>query len=100
MFSVVGTMQFFPFSTLVIFLFVALHVQSTNTHTAEEIVNHFLNRNAPESAHTNNWAVLVCASRYWFNYRVRRTGLLSAYFMAQLRMQHMANALGMCASLE
>ncbi|KAF5366118.1 hypothetical protein D9757_010935 [Collybiopsis confluens] len=27
--------------------------------------------------HTNNWAVLVCSSRYWFNYR------------------HMANALGM-----
>ncbi len=24
------------------------------------------------SSHTNNWAVLVCASRYWFNYRVRR----------------------------
>lgn len=24
--------------------------------------------------HTNNWAVLVCASRYWFNYRVRRGG--------------------------
>lgn len=23
------------------------------------------------SAHTNNWAVLVCSSRYWFNYRVR-----------------------------
>lgn len=20
--------------------------------------------------HTNNWAVLVCSSRYWFNYRV------------------------------
>lgn len=39
------------------------------------------NRNVPaevsESLHTNNWAVLVCASRYWFNYR------------------HMANALGM-----
>ncbi|CCM04290.1 uncharacterized protein FIBRA_06461 [Fibroporia radiculosa] len=32
---------------------------------------------ASASAHTNNWAVLVCASRYWFNYR------------------HMANALGM-----
>ncbi|KAI0773063.1 peptidase C13 family-domain-containing protein, partial [Trametes elegans] len=29
------------------------------------------------SSHTNNWAVLVCSSRYWFNYR------------------HMANALGM-----
>jgi phosphatidylinositol glycan class K len=25
-----------------------------------------------ESGHTNNWAVLVCASRYWFNYRVRQ----------------------------
>jgi hypothetical protein len=24
--------------------------------------------------HTNNWAVLVCASRYWFNYRVCRGG--------------------------
>ncbi|CAI8055914.1 GPI-anchor transamidase [Geodia barretti] len=22
-----------------------------------------------QSTHTNNWAVLVCASRYWFNYR-------------------------------
>lgn len=22
-----------------------------------------------ESEHTNNWAVLVCTSRYWFNYR-------------------------------
>lgn len=22
------------------------------------------------STHTNNWAVLVCSSRYWFNYRV------------------------------
>ncbi|KZP33865.1 hypothetical protein FIBSPDRAFT_906727 [Athelia psychrophila] len=25
--------------------------------------------NAGSSSHTNNWAVLVCASRYWFNYR-------------------------------
>ncbi|KAG7563115.1 hypothetical protein FFLO_01423 [Filobasidium floriforme] len=30
-----------------------------------------------EGRHTNNWAVLVCTSRYWFNYR------------------HMANTLGM-----
>jgi glycosylphosphatidylinositol transamidase (GPIT) subunit GPI8 len=21
------------------------------------------------ASHTNNWAVLVCTSRYWFNYR-------------------------------
>ncbi|KAJ3559632.1 hypothetical protein NP233_g11214 [Leucocoprinus birnbaumii] len=42
-------------------------------------VNDFFERNASPGAskHTNNWAVLVCASRYWFNYR------------------HMANALGM-----
>lgn len=25
-----------------------------------------------EGRHTNNWAVLVCTSRYWFNYRVSR----------------------------
>ncbi|XP_065917155.1 GPI-anchor transamidase-like isoform X2 [Dysidea avara] len=23
----------------------------------------------PRSGHTNNWAVLICSSRYWFNYR-------------------------------
>ncbi|PIL34610.1 hypothetical protein GSI_03389 [Ganoderma sinense ZZ0214-1] len=40
-----------------------------------EPVAEFFSR--PGSSHTNNWAVLVCASRYWFNYR------------------HMANALGM-----
>ncbi|KZV76469.1 hypothetical protein PENSPDRAFT_680137 [Peniophora sp. CONT] len=33
--------------------------------------------NGSESTHTNNWAVLVCSSRYWFNYR------------------HMSNTLGM-----
>jgi hypothetical protein len=33
---------------------------------------------ASESSHTNNWAVLVCASRYWFNYRVRIVDLLHA----------------------
>lgn len=26
--------------------------------------------NGTATRHTNNWAVLVCASRYWFNYRV------------------------------
>jgi hypothetical protein len=49
-------------------------VHSAGTETAEEVaVNNFFyrNHNATVSAHTNNWAVLVCASRYWFNYRVR-----------------------------
>lgn len=41
-------------------------------------VQQFFEKHATRgSAHTNNWAVLVCSSRYWFNYR------------------HMANALGM-----
>ena len=30
-----------------------------------------LHGNSTSGRHTNNWAVLVCASRYWFNYRVR-----------------------------
>jgi hypothetical protein len=29
--------------------------------------------------HTNNWAVLVCSSRYWFNYRVCTSTILSIY---------------------
>lgn len=28
-----------------------------------------------QQGHTNNWAVLVCTSRYWFNYRVGIMGL-------------------------
>ncbi|KAJ7206999.1 peptidase C13 family-domain-containing protein [Mycena haematopus] len=51
------------------------------TPSHEEIVDDFFSKNGTPggstSNHTNNWAVLVCSSRYWFNYR------------------HMANALGM-----
>lgn len=36
------------------------------------------------TSHTNNWAVLVCTSKFWFNYRV-----------CLPLTQHMANALGM-----
>ncbi|KAG1805337.1 peptidase C13 family-domain-containing protein [Suillus subaureus] len=43
----------------------------------ERATDFFAGRHDSVSGHTNNWAVLVCASRYWFNYR------------------HMANALGM-----
>ncbi|KII87800.1 hypothetical protein PLICRDRAFT_162643 [Plicaturopsis crispa FD-325 SS-3] len=45
----------------------------------EEAIRDFFGQNGDSSGstHTNNWAVLVCSSRYWFNYR------------------HMANALGM-----
>ena len=41
--------------------------------------NHNVPIEASESSHTNNWAVLVCASRYWFNYRVRIVDLLHAF---------------------
>lgn len=34
--------------------------------------------NGMEGRHTNNWAVLVDTSRYWFNYRVRRDSLAPA----------------------
>lgn len=37
----------------------------------QEAVRGFFNaQSGTISSHTNNWAVLVCASRYWFNYRV------------------------------
>ncbi|KAG1843126.1 peptidase C13 family-domain-containing protein [Suillus subalutaceus] len=50
---------------------------SGSTTSADERAADFFGRHDSDSGHTNNWAVLVCASRYWFNYR------------------HMANALGM-----
>ena len=48
-----------------------------------------------QSGHTNNWAVLVCASRYWFNYRhvantlavyrsVKKLGIPGRYKFPQL----------------
>ncbi|ORY02400.1 hypothetical protein K493DRAFT_208237 [Basidiobolus meristosporus CBS 931.73] len=33
--------------------------------SAEKVVDGFLK----QGSHTNNWAVLVCTSRFWFNYR-------------------------------
>ncbi|KDQ32136.1 hypothetical protein PLEOSDRAFT_1062200 [Pleurotus ostreatus PC15] len=50
-----------------------------NAHNVsqDEILRDFYSKGNNPQGHTNNWAVLVCASRYWFNYR------------------HMANALGM-----
>ncbi|KAG0001895.1 glycosylphosphatidylinositol anchor biosynthesis [Entomortierella chlamydospora] len=35
----------------------------------QEDVEGFFNKNKSGSGHTNNWAVLVCTSRFWFNYR-------------------------------
>lgn len=58
----------------------------------------FSARRHASQGHTNNWAVLVCSSRYWFNYRVssfvvwNRIRWSADTFLDQ---QHMANALGM-----
>jgi hypothetical protein len=66
----------FPLAVIIFSLHFVLIAGSANTEAADEAVVHdFFNRHdlagASESSHTNNWAVLVCASRYWFNYRVR-----------------------------
>jgi phosphatidylinositol glycan class K len=67
--------------TVIVFLYFALIAETANTEAADEVaVRDLFNRSGPagasESSHTNNWAVLVCASRYWFNYRVRTVGIL------------------------
>ncbi|KAK7044918.1 GPI-anchor transamidase [Favolaschia claudopus] len=66
---------------LLLFLFSWTWGTLAATPSHEQIVGDFFNKNGASggstSNHTNNWAVLVCSSRYWFNYR------------------HMANALGM-----
>ncbi|KAG2341665.1 hypothetical protein BDR05DRAFT_914139 [Suillus weaverae] len=61
---------------LTCFMAWAVDSSDSSTSTGERAAD-FFGRHDSGSGHTNNWAVLVCASRYWFNYR------------------HMANALGM-----
>ncbi|KAI0027515.1 peptidase C13 family-domain-containing protein [Vararia minispora EC-137] len=59
----------------------AADLEAFQRASARARIGQFFDRNAvgasSESKHTNNWAVLVCSSRYWFNYR------------------HMSNTLGM-----
>ena len=47
-------------------VWVTLSVSSVVSGGDEKLVGDFLGK---DNAHTNNWAVLVCSSRYWFNYR-------------------------------
>lgn len=44
--------------------------QSTST-SAPDITRMNTSGNARATTHTNNWAVLVGTSKFWFNYRVR-----------------------------
>lgn len=66
-----------------------------NDAAQEARVRNFFAKNggSSDSSHTNNWAVLVCASRYWFNYRVRNHP--RRIIICLNPFQHMANALGM-----
>nr|XP_054769850.1 putative GPI-anchor transamidase isoform X2 [Lytechinus pictus] len=41
-----------------------LNLQAISSNTVENEANKFFSK-----GHTNNWAVLVCTSRFWFNYR-------------------------------
>ncbi|KAL1406069.1 glycosylphosphatidylinositol anchor biosynthesis [Vanrija albida] len=50
--------------------------------SAGEQAQAFFETGNDDSRHTNNWAVLVCSSRYWFNYR------------------HMANTLAMYRTIK
>ena len=56
--------------TLLLILFFSLWFLQTSANVQEERARGFFNKHG-NGNHTNNWAVLVCASRYWFNYRVR-----------------------------
>lgn len=46
-----------------LFFILATHLLSGSAHIEKNVGNFF------SSQHTNNWAVLVCTSRFWFNYR-------------------------------
>lgn len=51
----------------------AEHLQAV--HRFFQTASTDLDASAPHASrarvHTNNWAVLVCTSKFWFNYRVR-----------------------------
>ncbi|KAG5362242.1 GPI-anchor transamidase [Yarrowia sp. C11] len=62
-----------------LFSFVSAQVHTGDTEEAAEQAEHFFaNQTTEEGSHTNNWAVLVSTSRFWFNYR-HMANVLSMY---------------------
>ncbi|KAL4244759.1 peptidase C13 family protein [Abortiporus biennis] len=55
-------------SRLLLLWLCLLSVSNQAFGSVEHDAERFFNNHAA-SGHTNNWAVLVCSSRYWFNYR-------------------------------
>lgn len=70
--------------------FFALLCDSKTTQTSGSLedqqaaAEQFFTGNNAGGSHTNNWAVLVAASKYWFNYRVRTLGSLRMQFLTLL----------------
>jgi len=64
---------------LFVVLFCSHFYQADGKNTVDSSLNDFFGSG---DRHTNNWAVLVCTSRFWFNYR------------------HIANVLGMYRSVK
>lgn len=62
-------MKFWGILCLLACLICSIHAEDANSHVEQDQIS--------EHQHTNNWAVIISTSRFWFNYR------------------HMANALSM-----
>ena len=56
-----------------------------NPEQGAAVRNFFTQHEGVHSSHTNNWAVLVCASRYWFNYRVCNGLFICRYILNGFR---------------
>jgi len=63
------TMRLLALRSLILFTLCYSFVVGQYQENASAVTDFFQVDNA--QGHTNNWAVLVCSSRYWFNYRVR-----------------------------
>lgn len=64
-----SAMHFFLLRPLILFSLFYSFV-TAQSQDQESAVHNFFQKDSGQG-HTNNWAVLVCSSRYWFNYRVR-----------------------------
>lgn len=51
-------------------LFLAPLISSLSDEQLDPQLSNLFGNDTTTDGHTNNWAVLVCSSRYWFNYRV------------------------------
>lgn len=63
--------SFVPGSLMLLFLLLLLILLATRVHSAisSDASSAGAASTTTTTMHTNNWAVLVCTSRFWFNYR-------------------------------